>query len=298
LWYVSRVNLRSIFVPMPTPFAGGEVDYAAIGGNVRQWIASGLGGIVALGTNGEAALLDDDESQRILETVRAEVPKGRVLIAGAGKESTRATIKAAKRAGAAGADAVLVKTPSVYKNHVSAAGLAAHYTAVADGSPVPVLLYNFPASTGVNLTADLVARLAAHPNIIGMKETSTDAAQFADLSAAVPGDFTVLCGAAPGVFGALCNGAGGAIIAISAIMPGACLELLSSVREGRYDRALALQHHITPLARAVTTGFGVPGLKAALTLAGFQGGDPRPPLMPLAPDAVERIRTLLHAAHD
>jgi len=282
---------------MPTPFAGGDVDYAAVGGNVRQWIASGLGGIVALGTNGEAALLDDDESQRVVEAVRREVPNDRVLIAGAGKESTRATIAAARRAAAAGADAVLVKTPYVYKNHVSTAGLAAHYAAVADASPVPVLLYNFPASTGVNLTADLVAKLAAHPNIVGMKETSTDAAQFADLSAAVPAGFNVLCGAAPGVFGALCNGAGGAIIAISAIMPGPCLELLASVREGRYDRALAIQHHITPLARAVTTTFGVPGLKAALTLAGFQGGDPRPPLMPLAPEAVERIRTLLHAAH-
>jgi 4-hydroxy-2-oxoglutarate aldolase len=169
---------------------------------------------------------------------------------------------------------------------------------VADASPVPVLLYNFPASTGVNLSAELVARLAAHPNITGMKETSTDAAQFADLSAAVPAGFTVLCGAAPGVFGALCNGAAGAIIAVAALLPAPCLELLSAVREGRYDRGLAIQHRITPLARAVTTGFGVPGLKAALTLAGFQGGDPRPPLMPLGPDAVERIRTLLYAAHD
>src|SRR5262245_22658175 len=115
------MNLRSIFVPMPTPFARGEVDLGAIGGNVRPWIASGLGGIVALGTNGEAALLDDDDSVRIVEAVRREVPADRVLIAGAGKESTRATIAAAKRAAAAGADAVLVKTPYVYKNHVSAA---------------------------------------------------------------------------------------------------------------------------------------------------------------------------------
>lgn len=283
---------------MPTPFTNDEVDTAAIRANVRRWIAAGLGGIVALGTNGEAALLDDDESVRVVDAVRQEVPRDRVLIAGAGHESTRATIAAARQLAAAGADAVLVKTPYTYRTHVPAAGLVAHYTAVAEASPVPVLLYNFPASTGVNLAPETVARLAAHPNIVGMKETSTDAAQFADLSAAVPDDFTVLCGAAPGVFGALCAGAGGAIVAVAALLPRLCLELLSHVRAGRYDEGLSIQHRITPLARAVTTGFGIPGLKVALDLAGFTGGDPRAPLAPLPADAKERIRALLHAAHD
>jgi 4-hydroxy-tetrahydrodipicolinate synthase len=298
LWYVSAVNLRSIFVPMPTPFTDGEVDPRAIQSNVRRWMEAGLGGIVALGTNGEAALLDEDESQRIVEATRLAVPADRVLIAGAGHESTRATIAAARRAATAGADAVLVKTPYTYRAHVPPAGLVAHYTAVADASPVPVLLYNFPSSTGVNLAPETVARLAAHPNIAGMKETSTDVAQFADLSAAVPDGFSVLCGAAPGVFGALCAGAAGAIIAIAALLPAPCLSLLSLVREGRNEEALAIQHRITPLARAVTTGFGVPGLKAALNLAGYSAGDPRPPLAALSADSVERIRALLNAAHD
>lgn len=280
---------------MPTPFRGGEVDAAAIRSNVRKWIAAGLGGVVALGTNGEAPLLDEDESERVVEAVRAEVPRDRVLIAGAGHESTRATIAAARRLGSAGADAVLVKTPYTYRNHVPMSGLIAHYTAVADASPVPVLLYNFAASTGVNLTPETVGTLARHPNIVGMKETSTDGAQFADLAAAVPDEFTILCGAAPGVFAALCAGARGAITAISAVMPGPCLEMLDHVRAGRYDAALAIQHRITPLARAVTTGFGIPGLKAALEMAGFTCGDPRPPLLPLADEAKERIRTLLHA---
>jgi 4-hydroxy-2-oxoglutarate aldolase len=281
---------------MPTPFtAQGEVDAAAIRSNVRKWIAAGLGGIVALGTNGEAPLLDEDESQRVIDAVRQEVPRDRALIAGAGHESTRATIAAARRFAAAGADAVLVKTPYTYRSHVPAAGLVSHYTAVADASPVPVLLYNFPASTGVNLSPETVGRLAAHPNIVGMKETSTDGAQFADLGAAVPPDFTILCGSAPGVFAALCAGATGAIVAVAAVMPEACLELLRCVRAGRYDEARALQHRITPLGRAVTTGFGIAGLKAALEMTGFSGGDPRPPLMPLAADAKERIRALLDA---
>jgi 4-hydroxy-2-oxoglutarate aldolase len=281
---------------MPTPFAGDEVDTAGIRANVRKWIDAGLGGIVALGTNGEAPLLDAAEGERVVAAARLEVPRDRVLIAGAGHESTRATIAAARRLAAAGADAVLVKTPYTYRNHVPPAGLIAHYTAVADASPVPVLLYNFPASTGVNLAPETVARLASHPNIAGMKETSTDAAQFADLSAVVPARFTVLCGAVPGLFGALCNGAGGAIVAVAALLPALCLELLSQVRAGRIDAALAIQHRLTPLGRAVTTGFGIPGLKASLDLAGFAGGDPRPPLAPLPAEARERIRTLLDAA--
>ena len=222
-------------------------------------------------------------------------PPGRVLIAGAGHESTRATITAARRLAAAGADAILVKTPYTYRTHVPVAGLVAHYTAVADASPVPVLLYNFPSSTGVNLLPETVGKLAEHPNIAGMKETSTDGAQFADLSASVPDRFTILCGAAPGVFAALCAGAKGAITAVSAVLPRVCLDMLDHVRAGRYDEALAIQHRITPLARAVTTGYGIPGLKAALEMEGFACGEPRLPLMPLAADARERIRTLLDA---
>jgi 4-hydroxy-2-oxoglutarate aldolase len=280
---------------MPTPFKDGEVDTAGIRANVRKWIAAGLGGIVAIGTNGEAALLEDDECERIIDAARQEVPRDRVLVAGAGHESTRATIAAAKRAASAGADAVLVKTPYTYRNHVGVAGLVAHYTAVADASPVPVLLYNFPASTGVNLSAETVARLAAHPNIVGMKETSTDAAQFADLSAAVPRDFTVLCGAAPGLLGAVCAGATGAIVAIAGVAPDLLLELVALARAGRVDEAREIQHRITPLARAVTTGYGIPGLKKALDLAGFVGGDPRPPLQPAGREATDTLRELLNA---
>jgi len=279
---------------MATPFKNGEVDTNGIRSNVRKWIAAGLGGIVAIGTNGEAPLLEDDECERIIDAARQEVPRDRTLIAGAGHESTRATIAAATRAAAAGADAVLIKTPYTYRNHVPAAGLIAHYTAIADACPVPVLLYNFPSSTGVNLSPETVGRLAAHPNIAGMKETSTDAAQFAELTAAAPADFTVLCGAVPGLLGALSAGATGAIVAVAGVAPALCLEMLSLVRAGRIEEAREIQHRITPLGRAVTTGFGIPGLKKALDLAGFVGGDPRPPLQPVGPEVADKLRVLLN----
>ena len=280
---------------MPTPFKDGEIDEAAIGKNVRHWMTTGLGGIVALGTNGEASLLDDDEADRVLAAVRAAVPAGRTLIAGVGRESTRATVAAARRAAAAGADAVLVRTPSFYRAHVPVAALVAHYTAVADASPVPVLLYNYAAFTGVNLAPDTIARLAAHPNVAGLKETSTDGAQFADLSAAVPARFTVMAGSAPGVYAALCAGAQGAILAVACVTPELCLELFEHARQGRFAQALECQQRLTPLARAVTTGFGIAGLKAAMDLSGLTGGEPRPPLAPLAREGVEKIRSLLDA---
>jgi len=283
---------------MPTPFRDGEVDPAAIQGNVRRWIAAGLGGVVALGTNGEAALLDDDEGDRVVETARQEVPPERALIVGVGRESTRATIAAARRAAAAGADAVLARTPSLYRAHVSVAALIAHYTAVADASPVPVLLYNYPAFTGVNMTPETIRQLSAHPNIRGMKETTTDGAQFVDLDEVIPSRFSVLAGSAPGAYTAFCAGAAGAILAVACVRPALCLRLKAAVEEGRHVEALDIQQRLNPLARAVTTGFGIAGLKVAMDLCGLVGGDPRPPLGPLPPDAKERIRTLLHDTAD
>jgi len=287
------MNLRSVFPPMPTPFTDDGVDRAAIHTNITRWMAEGLGGVVVLGTNGEAALLTEDESDLVIEAARPAVPRDRTLIAGVGRESTRATVDAARRAGQLGADAVLVRPSSLYRNHISAVALAAHYRTVADASPVPVLLYNYPAFFGVNLTPDLVGRLAEHPNIAGMKETSTDGAQFADLAAAVPPAFTILAGSAPGLFPALCAGATGAILAVACILPAACLELMALTKEGRYAEALAAQQRLTPIARTVTSSFGIAGLKAAMDLLGYEGGDPRPPLGPLPGDGAEKIRALL-----
>jgi len=283
---------------MPTPFLDGEVNAAAIRANVRQWMAAGLGGIVALGTNGEAAMLDDDEGDLVVETTRLEVPPDRTLIAGVGRESTRATIAAARRAAAGGADAVLVRAPSFYRAHVPVPALVGHYTAVADASPVPVLIYNFAAFTGVNMTPEVIGRLAAHPNIVGLKETSTDGAQFAELAAVVPPRFTVMAGAGPGIYTAFCAGATGAILGIACVRPALCLRLRALALDGHHAEALALQQRLTPLARAVTTGFGVGGLKAAMDLSGLQGGPPRPPLAPLTSDAIDKLRVLLNDLAD
>ena len=280
---------------MPTPFRDGEVDVDAVRRNVGRFVASGLGGVVALGTNGEAAMLDDDEGDRVVAAAREAIPSDKVLIAGVGRESTRATIAAAARAAALGADAVLARTPAFYRAHTPIAALIAHYTALADASRVPVLLYNYAAFTGVNLSPCTIGRLAEHPNIVGLKETSTDGAQFVEIAAAVPPRFTIMAGSAPGVYAALCAGATGAILAVACVRPALCLELFEHARAQRFADALACQQRLTPLARAVTTGHGIAGLKAAMDLAGLDGGDPRPPLGPLTGEEKGKIRALLDA---
>ena len=288
------MNLDAVFPPMATVFdRAGEIDSAAISANVAQWIQAGVGGVVALGSNGEAPFIEEDEAERVIAAARASVPRDRVLIVGTGRESTRATIAASARAAAYGADAVLVRTPSFFKARMTADVFVRHYTAVADAAPVPVLLYNVPAVTGVNLTPDAVSRLASHPNIIGVKETGSDTAQLAAFVAAAPGTFAVIAGSAPTFYPSLCVGATGGILAVSCVLPALCVELHEHFRAGRHGEARDLQRRLTPLAKLVTTGLGVAGLKTAMDLAGFTGGEPRAPLVPLTTEATAQVRDAL-----
>ena len=280
---------------MPTPFDDrGDVDTAAIKTNVRRWLTTGLRGIVALGSNGEAPLLDERESDAVIAAVREELPRERTLIAGVGRESTRATIDAARRAAALGADAVLVRTPSFFKPRMTSDAFVAHYTAIADTVAVPLILYNYPAVTGVNLAPDALGRLARHQNITGIKETGTDAAQIAAyVDAARGADFTILAGSAPAFYPALCLGAQGAILAAACVVPRLCTQLLDAFQAGDHATARELQRRLIPVAAAVTSGHGVPGLKAAMQLTGYVGGAPRPPLSPVSPQVITLLQEVL-----
>ena len=189
------MTLTGVLAPLPTPFDDDDrLDVVRLRTAVEGWVASPLTGFIVLGSNGEAVLMDDDECDRVIDEARALVPRDRPLIAGTGRESTRAAIRAAKRAADLGADAVLVRTPAFFKSQMTGDAFVRHYTAVADASPVPVLLYNFTAVTGVNLLPATVARLAEHPNIVGMKESGSDISQIADLVASTPRPFSVLAG--------------------------------------------------------------------------------------------------------
>jgi 4-hydroxy-2-oxoglutarate aldolase len=287
-------KFAGIYTPIVTPFTpGGDIDERGLTANVDHYLATQLTGLVVLGSNGEAAQLEDDEADRVISIVRERVPRERPVLVGSGRESTRATIAACRRAAAIGADAVMARTPSFYKPQMTSENFIRHYTEVADASPAPVLLYNVTMYTGVNLLPDAVEKLSEHPNIVGLKDSGNDMLQIGDyLTRSKPG-FTVLAGAAPTLFTSAVLGVHGAVLALAGLVPDLCVELFEHVRAGRVEEGRALQRRLMPLARAIGPVHGVPGLKAALDLLGLAGGVPRAPLRPVAPAAVESLRSLL-----
>jgi 4-hydroxy-2-oxoglutarate aldolase len=284
------MNLEGIFPPIATPFKDDELDVEGLEANIARWMKTRLSGILVLGSNGEGPMIDADEAYRAASAAREAVPPGKTLIVGAGEESTHATIAAVRRAARAGADVVLVRTPSYFKSQLTTDVFVRHFTEVADASPVPVLPYNVPGLTGVKMAAEAVARLATHPNIPGVKDSSGDLVQIADLVAMTPADFKVLVGSAPTLYASLCVGASGGVVAAACVIPDLLVELYGLTRQQKHAEALALQRRITPIAKSVTSTFGVAGLKAAMDLAGYVGGAPRRPLAPAGPAVVETIR--------
>jgi 4-hydroxy-2-oxoglutarate aldolase len=285
---------------VPTPFdaATGDVDLAALRTQLERLTAAPLAGALVLGSNAEAGLLDQAESDAIIETARAVVPRDRVLIAGTGRESTRATMAACRRAADLGADVVLVRAPSFFKSQMTDEALVSHYRAVADSSPAPVMLYNVPGMAGFSLTLPTVRALADHPNVIGIKETSNDLERHAQFAMVRPETFVVLSGWAPVAYPAWVMGARGAIIAVANILPDACAQLWDHAQSGRHDAARLLQQRLLPVARLVSSVHSVAGLKFALDALGFPGGPVRAPLLPVSPTAAEEIRAALAGWRD
>ena len=280
-------EIRGVIPPVITPFTeSGEVDYAALVSNLARWNRTALAGYLILGSNSEFVYLSEEEKVRILEVTREHIPSGKVLIAGTGCEATQATITLTRRAADIGADAVMVVTPSYYKPHMRPHVLIEHYRRVADASPVPAFLYNVPIFTGIVLDPDVVGRLAEHGNIVGMKDSAGNMALFAQYLQVSPREFILFVGSGPVFLPALSLGARGGILAFANCAPEACLNLYSLFREGKLDEAREQQLKLLPAMQAVTTRFGIGGLKAAMDMVGLTGGWPRPPL--LAPTGDER----------
>jgi len=296
---MNGMEFAGVHAPIPTPFDDrGHVDLARLRALFPRWLDSALAGFVVLGTTGEAALLSEDESDAVIATARDLVPRSRRFVVGTGRESTAGAVGAARRAAELGADAVLVRTPGFFRAQMTTDVLVRHYTAVADTVPVPVLLYNFPAVTGVNLQPAAVERLARHPNVVGVKESGGDVGQIADLVTITPASFQVLAGSASTFLPALSVGAAGGILALSCVLPDACCRLYRLTREGREAEALKLQQQLMPIARLLGSTYGVAGLKAAMRMAGADAGLPRTPLLPLAEPGIGAIRDALAALEE
>ena len=288
--------LRGILPPLVTPFhPDGALDLASFEANLESYAAEDLAGYVVLGSNGEAACLEEDEKLALLRAARRRCGS-RLVIAGTGLESTRSTIAFTARAADTGADAALVLTPSCFKSQMTVEALRRHYDAVAEASSIPVLLYSFPAVTGLPFPLPLAAAVAGHPRIVGMKESSGDVGLFGRIVASVPASFAVACGSAPAFYPSLCIGAAAGILAVANCAPRPAAALYRAFAASDHTRARRIQEALTPLAVAVTATHGVAGLKAAVDLSGRRGGSVRSPLLPLPPAIRDELRRLLDAA--
>lgn len=282
-----------IFPPVTTPFdaATGDIALAALQQNITKLLAAGVNGVVVCGSTGEAALLDADEQRRLVAAARAAL-NGAWLIAGTGGESTRETIALSRAAAAEGADAVLVRPPSYYSAGTTPATLLQHFLAVADASPVPVLIYNIPKYTHLALPAALMEQLAGHERIIGVKDSSGDPKSVAAYRSAVP-KWAVLVGGASLLFTALELGCQGGIIGVACYAPALCVQLVREFEQGHRAAAGQLQERITPLDKEIVGKLGPAGVKAAMDAVGLYGGPVRPPLAPLSTADRERVSALV-----
>jgi 4-hydroxy-2-oxoglutarate aldolase len=290
-------QLEGVFAPVVTTFykESGELDLADFAANVRSHLAAGLHGIVVTGSTGEAALLDLDERVALIDTARELVPRAMWLSVGTGGESTRTCLKQTREAAARGADAVLVVAPHYYASAMTAPALMQHYWRVAEEAKVPVILYNIPKYMHFALAPTLVAELAAHPNVIGMKDSSGNRELFASYMNVQSARFNVLDGNAQLFQHAMESGAKGGILAAALFAPALCLEIYEAVKQGDRATADAAQARLTPLGAKIVGELGVAGVKAAMDRVGLCGGAVRSPLVGLDETQSAQVEELLRS---
>ena len=290
-------GLSGVIAPVPTPFdaESGDVAPVALRQVARTLLAQGLDGIAVAGSTGEGELLDADERVRLVEWLRDVVPDDRWLIAGAGAESTRATVRICREVAAAGADAALVRPPAYYGSVLAPASLAEHYRRVADASPIPLIVYNIPKYTHVMLHDSVLRAVAEHERVLGFKDSSGDLKVLASFRAAAPG-LASLVGSGTLFYPALELGAAGGILAVACFAAAPCAALYAAFRAGDRASAGALQERIDPLAREIVGPLGPAGIKAAMDLVGLASGPVRPPLAALDARQLARVAECLAGA--
>ena len=286
---------NGIYTPIVTPFQKNEeIDYEKMLYNLNCWSKTDLDGIVVLGSNGEFVYMTKEERLAITRFVIDNFNKDKKIIVGTSYESTRETILFSNQVAELGAHAILVLPPNYYKGGMKEDILYQYFVDVADASPIPMMIYNMPANTGIHLSSSLIAKLAKHPNIVGVKDTSGNIVQIAELVRDTDDDFAVFAGNAGYLLPALTVGARGATIALANILPEDCCKLVSLFREGKLDEAKELQLRMVEINNTVTGRFGVPALKAAMDLLGYQGGEPRRPLQSLSKENILILEDVLN----
>lgn len=287
-------SLAGLYPPIPTPFDDDErLALDRLAANLDIWARQPLDGVVMPGSNSEATFLTREERLQIWKLCGEVLPaRGKRLIAGSGAETTAETIELTLAAAELGASAALLLPPHFYKPSLTHEVLVAHFRAVADASPIPLLVYNVPAFTGIDFAPQTLLALAEHPRIVGMKDSSSNVVKMAGLLAVRP-DFQIFAGTGSAVLPFLSIGAAGAITALSNVAATPMRGLVDAFAAGRNDEARRLQLALTPLNTALTSKYGVPGLKYAMERAGFYGGPVRRPLLPLGEAGRSEIDRLI-----
>ena len=288
---------RGVYPPLPTFFdANEDLDLPTYQRHIRNLAQTGIAGFVLMGSNGEAVHLSRAERVQLVEAAREIVDADALLLVGCGEQSTRATIENCQDTAQAGGNYALVLPPFYFKGRMDERALLAHYHAVADASPLPVVLYNMPFSTaGLDLDVALVCALADHPNIVGLKDSAGNMARLAQIVAQAPASFAVFAGSAGYLLSALAIGAMGAVAALANVFPRQVCQLQELFEQGHLDEARQLQGRLVAANTAVTTTYSVPGLKAALEITAGYGGPPRMPLLLLAETERQRLKEILAA---
>jgi 4-hydroxy-2-oxoglutarate aldolase len=290
--------ISGIFPALVTPFdADGSVSLPALKENIRLYNQIDLAGYVVLGSTGESVMLTGEESDAALACVKDVAATDRLLIAGTGAESTAETIVRTERAAVLGYKVALVKTPYYYKPAYRPETYIRHYRAVADASPIPILLYSVPQFTGITLEAPEILSLAQHPNIAGIKDSSGSVQRIAEIASGAPVGFQVLTGGAAVVYPAMTVGARGAILALADALPEKCVDLFQLTQQGRHEQAKELQHRLVIASKRIVSEGGIAGVKYAMDLRGFRGGVPRLPLLPLGEEKKLQIAEVIAKLH-
>ena len=287
-------KLSGIAAPISTPFVNGEVAYDQLRSNIQKYSQTALAGFFALGSNGESMFLTESEKLKVLEVVLQEKADHQIVMAGTGYESTQQTISFSNQVAEMGADFVSILTPSYFKKRLTDDAMIGYYTDVADGVPVPVIAYNAPGFTGMTLTPKVVEVISSHPNVIGMKDTSKG--NMSTYISAAGDDFDILSGTVSTLFESILLGAKGGVVSLANAFPAPCCELYDACKAVDLDKARRLHYMLIKLNKSVSGSFGVAGVKYAAEVAGYHGGDPRKPLLPITEEGRLSIRKAIEAA--
>jgi len=285
------MKLQGIFPPITTPFDhSGNVYKVKVQHNVEKWNRTGLSGYVVCGSTGESVYLTTEEKVQLWEMVAKYAASDKLLLAGTGMESVRETVDLTNRAAEMGYTAAMVRTPHYYKSLLSKPDAQLiYFRCVADQAKVPIMIYNWPQATGIDIPPEVVARLSEHPNIIAIKESSGNIEKVMQMIGECKPGFQVLVGSAPTIAPSFSVGAVGAVLAFANAAPYATITIWEAYRTRDFEAAADWQGRIARAAQLVTTKYGIPGLKYAMDLNGYYGGPPRLPLTPITPEAQREI---------